>query len=74
MPAGLLAPTVHPVIDPMVYSCLPPWDCGMLMLVIVSVAGMVTKMFCAALVVPTGVGGKALLFTTWLSTADVAVL
>ena len=80
VPAGLLAPTVQPVIDWIAYSCLPPWDCGMVMLVIVPVAGKVKVMFCGALVVATGIAGRKLvlvappLFTTWLVTAEVAVL
>src|ERR1700761_3481968 len=80
VPAGLLAPTVQPVIDWIAYSCLPPWDCGIVMLVRVPVAGNVNVMFCGALVVATGIAGRKLvlvaplLFTTWLSTAEVAVL
>src|SRR5882757_10684191 len=80
VPAGLLAPTMQPVIDWIVNSCLPPCDCGIVMLVIVPVAGMVKVMSCGALVVATGIAGRKLvlvappLFTTWLSIAEVAVL
>src|SRR5882757_4469402 len=80
VPAGLLAPTVQPVIDWIAYSCLPPRDCGIVMLLRVPVAGKVKVMFCGALVLATGIAGRKLvlvaplLFTTWLSTAEVAVL
>src|ERR1700730_2655376 len=61
VPAGLLAPIVHPVIVPTLYSCLPPWDCGTLMLVIVSAAVVCRRIFCTALLAPTAVAGKLLL-------------
>src|ERR1700733_2837282 len=60
VPAGLLAAIVQPVILPTLYSCFPSWDCGIVMLVIVSAAVVWRRISCTALVAPTAVDGKLL--------------